>query len=202
MLENIVEINEYRDRHTVYYQKTSEQLIFATNLALNNRIIAWASSIVLDDKTIDYLINSATGNPNLIFDFIFIDNQRIYLRVYHPIVQAVLEESCYGVNTELLEREQQPYRRNLSSDRNIIVKVNLEMYSCLQNWQHWVEDEATTSRYIYRFTDNSTYDLEWLTVYDTGTNESIIIAYNSYTGNISINKSLPEILGADWWSAM
>jgi hypothetical protein len=203
MLENIVEINEYRDRYTVYYQKTSEQLIFATNLFLNNKIIAWNSNIVVDDKTIDYLINSATGNPNLTLDFIFRDDRRIYSRVYHPIVQAaVLEVACYGVTTDLAGREEQPYHHRFSMERNIIVKVNLEMYGCLQDWQHWVEEDAITSRYVYRFTDNSTYDLEFLTVYDTRMNESIAISYNSYTGDIFINKSLPEILGADWWSTM
>ena len=76
------------------------------------------------------------------------------------------------------------------------------MYDSLQNWQHWVDEEALTNRYIYRFTDNSTYDLEWLTVYDLNTTESICIAYNSWTGEIFVNKSLPEILGADWWITM
>ena len=200
MAEDI--IGQDDSRSVIYYQKTPDRLLFATNPTLINSIIAWRNTIVLDKKTIDILINSDSGTPNLIFDFIFEEEQHIYLRVYHRLVQAGFGGSCYGVTTDLVEREQQRYHPRASVDRNIIIKLDRQMYDSLQNWQHWVDEEALTNRYIYRFTDNSTYDLKWLTVYDLNTTESICIAYNSWTGEIFVNKSLPEILGADWWTTM
>ena len=191
MIEDIIEQTDRSNQNFIYYQKTPDRLVFANNQVLINNIAAWQKTVVLDEKTVTDLMNSATGNPSLIFEFIFINEQRIHSRIYHPIVQAGFEGSCDGIKTDLVDCQPERGHPHASIDRH--------MYSYLQNWQYWVEEEALTSRYVYRFNDNSTYDLEWASIYDLKTNESVCIGRNSYTDEIFINKSLPEILGADYW---
>jgi hypothetical protein len=191
MIEGIVNSSDNRNQNLIYYQKTPDRLIFANNQNLTNNIVAWQKTVVIDEKTVNDLMNSATGTPSLIFEFIFLNEQRIHSRIYHPIVQAGFEGSCDCIKTDLLERQEERDHPHTS--------INQQMYNCLQNWQHWVEEEALTSRYVYRFYDNSTYGLEWATIYDLKTTESVCIGHNPYTDRIFVNKSLPEILGADYW---
>lgn len=139
-------------------------------------------------KIIDFLEthSSATGSPSLIFDFVFINEQHIHSRIYHPIVQAGFEGRCEAVKTDVIECPQGRDFPRASIDR--------QMYSSLQNWQHWVEAEALTSRYVYRFHDNSTYDSEEATIFDQKTSKSVSISYNSYTVRRNVKKCNKKLL--------
>lgn len=187
-----------------YFQDGSSQIAFLIGGSTEHKIKDWLSCVEDNFSTFKILsrdITSMTGGRGLIFDFDFLDDTRICIRIQdrwsNPgfgFSSAFQASQISGVK-ELVENlpiQFNPYR--ISNDR-IIFNVCPGIYRHIAAWKNWNLEEAFTSRYSYNFqkrTDGISLFEEYIQVFDRATKSLCLIIIDHdelYTGESAISST-------------
>lgn len=165
----------------INYVNKNAQVAFLLSSELANRIRAWDLNLTVPKSK----FGSCDGNRNLMFHFTPIKSDYVHIWITHPYLSDRFQTSEYAQElSDLVNREQKRYTYGNSQGEDLIFKIEEKMYQILQKWQNWVNTEAFTPRYTYGFTDNSTFDLEYMTISDNTLKQTLTITLNTYTGEL------------------
>lgn len=185
-----------------YFQDGSSQIAFLIGGSTEHKIKDWLSCAEDNGSIFKRLssdITSMLGGYGLIFDFNFLDDTRICIRIQngqHNLgFSSAFQASPISGVQELVENlpiRPNPYR--ISSDK-IIFNVYPVIYEHIAAWKNWNIEMAFTSRYSYSFQHTNIGGIdnvsESIQVFDRATKSLCLIFINYeelyFTGELGIN---------------
>jgi len=141
-----------------------------------SKIVKWEEETRYSDEELKDLQGAVDGSPSYSPMIFCVGNDEINLlltKSYNSIFQGVfqgqeLQSLVYLDATDCPQVIRKPQR--------VVLKIEGEAYQTLINWNFWVDEEAFAGKYTYQFYENLTFDERFITVKDTATGETLVVA--------------------------
>lgn len=159
---------------TIFYQRTSYQVAFLVDENATSKIANWEKETKYSEKEFEVLRGAVDGSPSYDLTF-FIDTDKVILtasRSFNYIFQGFFKGQ-EASNLIYLESTNCP--QVIREPQLFVLKIEGEVHQSLVNWKNWVDGEAFTGRYTYKFYENLTFDQKYITVKDITTGESLVL---------------------------
>lgn len=160
----------------IFYQKTSYQVAFLMNEDATSKIANWEKKIKHSEEGMYYsLPGGVDGTPSYELTFV-VDTDRVILLLRSYDRNYIFPGFFTGQEADnLIYLESTACPKYIIEPQLVVLKIEGEVHQSLINWKNWVDEEAFTSRYIYEFYENTTYDRKYITVRDKRTGESLFL---------------------------